>query len=212
MVCWGIDVGARLLHGVALDAGYGLIESAVFDTDDLPVVCAQLAGAAVVAIDAPAGLSTLPHRDDESINRKFRTARCGEVALGRDHGYWVPFVSPAESAPAWMEVGFTLHAAAREHADEVIEVYPHAGFRELARGAQLPRKSSAAGVDRRIALLREAGVRQPNLSTWSHHALDAAVAAITAVQRHAGVAVPARCDAADGREHDGSSIWLPARL
>src|SRR4051794_15523956 len=77
----GIDVGAAALHCVALDrdgrvAGARVVSAA--DVRDLPRL---LAGAAVVALDAPAAPSTLPHRDDASLAPKFRAARCAEVAL-----------------------------------------------------------------------------------------------------------------------------------
>jgi predicted nuclease with RNAse H fold len=210
MVCWGIDVGAKALHGVALDATLRLVGNAEFKATDLDAVTERLAGAAVVAIDAPAALSTRPHHDDPAISPKFRAARCGEVALGRDHGYWVPFVSPTDRAAPWMQVGFALFATVRERVtDQVIEVYPHACFRELARGAQLPKKTTPAGIARRVELLRTAGLDPTDLELWSHHALDAAVAALTAVQRLAGTAVAAGCDPGDGRHHDGSTIWLP---
>ena len=66
-----------------------------------------------VAIDAPSALSPLRHADDESLAPKFRVARCGEIALGRDRGVWVPWVSPCEGGDVapWIAVGLSLFAA-----------------------------------------------------------------------------------------------------
>jgi predicted nuclease with RNAse H fold len=109
-----------------------------------------------------------------------------------------------------MEVGLALHASARATTRaSVLEVYPHACFRVLAGGAVLPKKTTAAGSARRVGLLRQQGIRAPGLSMWSHDALDATVAAVTAVQQSAGQALEVRCDAGSGCEPDGSRMWLP---
>jgi predicted nuclease with RNAse H fold len=209
-VCWGIDVSATALHCVAVDERLRLVDSGVFDAGDIGSLRDRIAGAAVVAIDAPASLSTEPHRNDRAISRKFQAARCGEVALGRDRGYWVPWVSPVDEPPGWMRVGLELYAAVEAEAGSTaIEVYPHACFRELAHGARLPKKTTAAGVVRRVELLREVGLDTPSLQMWSHDALDAAVAAVTAAELHQGAAAKVTCRAGDDIDHDGSAIWLP---
>lgn len=110
-----------------------------------------------------------------------------------------------------MEVGLELHASLRAATKAtVIEVYPHACFRMLAGGAALPKKSSAAGAARRVDLLRQRGLTAQCLEMWSHYAVDAAVAAVTAVQRYDGKALEVLCGEESGCEPDGSRMWLPA--
>ena len=90
-----------------------------------------------VAVDAPSALSPLAHADDESLAPKFRAARCGEIALGRDAGVWVPWVSPpvgAVEVAGWIEVGLDLFAGLADAGFEAVETYPHAVFRTLAGG------------------------------------------------------------------------------
>src|SRR3954451_19627627 len=148
MRCIGVDVGAAKLHAVALP-----LDVQVFE--EVGALARWADGAAVVAIDAPAQLSTRPHAADAALAPKFRGARCGEVALGREHGYWVPWVGPAERpAGGWLAVGLDAHAAL----PGALEAYPYAGFRELAGGARLARKQTREGRAQRAALLRGAGV------------------------------------------------------
>src|SRR5438128_56118 len=110
MRCIGIDVGASRLHAVALGGDGGLLEAPVFD--DVGTLASWAAGAGAVAVDAPAQLSTRPHAHDAALAPKFRAARCGEVALGREHGYWVPWVGPAERPESgWLALGLDAHAA-----------------------------------------------------------------------------------------------------
>jgi predicted nuclease with RNAse H fold len=210
--CWGIDVGAKALHCVGLDEDYHLVDCGIFEATDVDQLCERMDGAEAVAIDAPAELSTMPHVDDPDpkLSPKFRAARCAEVALGRKHGYWVPFVTPSQEPNAWMKVGLDLHAAARTQVTEkVIEVYPYACFRELAGGASLPKKNSVVGQAHRVKLLKSFGFQPPGVSMWSHDALDAAVAAVTAVRHHASEAVRVACESSSNCLHDSSAIWLP---
>jgi hypothetical protein len=83
-------------------------------------------------------LSTEPHRDDEFVNgEKFRNARCAEVALGRNYGIWVPWVTPGQrSTDGWITVGLDLYEQLRASSEaELIEVCPHAAFRVLTSPA-----------------------------------------------------------------------------
>lgn len=164
-----------------------------------------MSDAATVAIDAPAAPSTAPHRDDEALSRKFRPARCAEIELGRSFGVWVPWVTPTADGPAppWMQVGFRLFELLAGSPSSVIEVYPYAGYRRLARGRPLPPKSTPQGLKARVDLLRENGLMAPRLEMWSHDSLDAAMAALIALRRSLGRATEASCG------HDGSAIWLP---
>jgi predicted nuclease with RNAse H fold len=187
----GIDVGARRLHAVALDEGHRVLGAEAFAAGALDELRDWVGDADRVAIDAPDALSTEPHAGDETLSRKFRPARCGEIELGRRCGIWVSWVTPSgPPAPPWMEVGFALH----DTLPNTVETYPHAGFRTLAgAGTRLPPKSTAPGRAQRHELLRAAGVELH--AGADHHTLDAAVAALAAE--------PVTCG------HDGSAIWLP---
>lgn len=158
----------------------------------------------MVAIDTLEEPSTAPHAGDETLSPKFRTARCAEIALGRERAIWVPWVTPTELdvCPGWMKVGFEVFAGARETGARVVEVFPHAGFRTLA-GAKVPSKLTAAGLLARAELLRRAGVSVDGLD-MSHDSLDACLAALIARQVGTGVADRVSCG------HDGSAIWLPS--
>ncbi len=198
----GVDLGASLLHCASLDAQARLIEAPRFSADDVAGFAAWAEPATVVAIDAPAALSTAPHADDASLSPKFRSARCGEIALGREHGAWVSWVTPTgPPVPGWMEVGFAVHAAVGERA---IEVYPHAGFRALAAGRRLAKKTTPEGRAERAALLRAAGVTGERIEDATHDGLDALLAALVALGHSRGVARGVTCG------HDRSAIWLPA--
>ena len=194
MRCIGVDVGAVKLHAVALP-----LDVRVFE--DAGALASWADGAAVVAIDAPAQLSTRPHAGDDALAPKFRAARCGEIALGREHGYWVPWVGPAERPDGgWLAMGLAAHEAL----PGALEAFPYAGFRELAGGAPLARKQTREGRDQRAALLREAGVEAG--AAWSHDTLDAALCAGVARDRAAGRARRVTCG------HDDSAIWLPGSV
>ena len=161
-------------------------------------------GATAIAIDAPAALSTAPHGEDPTISGKFRSARCCEIALGREHRLWVPWVTPVAGAPVpdWMQVGFRLYRELTTKRHAPIEVYPHAGFRLLS-SASLPKKTTLAGVRERVARLEAQGIVAPWMGLWSHDALDATLAALLALRAVDGTAVAVGCG------HDDSAIWIP---
>ena len=191
------------MHAIALDGGR------VMRGDVLPPVAAEVVawvrglGAPVrrVAVDAPSARSPLHHAGDETLAPKFRRARCGEIALGRDVGVWVPWVSPAEGEdlPAWIAVGLSTFAALAAAGFDAVETYPHAVFRTLA-GGRVASKSTAAGRAERVRLLRAAGVAEVTLPLWDHDGLDACAAALVAADPSARALT---CG------HDGSAIWLP---
>ena len=163
----------------------------------------ERAGAERVAVDAPSGRSPLAHAGDSSLAPKFRAARCGEIALGREAGVWVPWVSPpvgAGEVAGWIRVGLALFVALADAGVETVETFPHAVFRSLAGGARVPAKSSPEGLARRVELLRDAGIVEPTLPLWGHDGLDAGAAALVAADPSPRVLT---CG------HDGSSIWLP---
>jgi len=198
----GIDVGARELHCAALDGSGTMLAHAVVPAHDAAALASWCAPAAAIAIDAPEAPSTAPHADREGLSPKFRAARCAEIELGYRHGSWVSWTTPrAPPFPGWMQTGFAAFAALRvPGGPELLEVYPFAAFRELARGVRLAKKQAVAGRRQRARLLGCAGVRGEDLDSLSHHMLDALVAAVVARDR----ARPVTCG------HDGSRIWLPA--
>lgn len=177
------------------------LRASVFAADELKRLVRFVGSAKVVAIDAPEQVSTLPHAHCTDLSPKFRRARCAEIALGREHRIWVPWVSPpSRPADPWIEMGFTLFAALSGRS---VEVYPHAAFRMMA-GGRLPRKTTPSGRAARVELLRAARVDSLELDTWSHDLLDASVAAVTARDVADGSARRVTCG------HDDSAIWLPA--
>jgi hypothetical protein len=179
----GIDVGTSAMHCVVLDGSRRVIDGQALPSDAATELEAVTHDATAIAIDAPSSLSTAPHADDEGLAPKFRLARCCEIALGREHGLWVPWVTPIAGAavPGWMQVGFGLYQAFAAVGHSPIEAYPHAGFRVLAGGALAP-KRTIAGVRARAGLLERGGVGVEGLRLWSHDALDAALAAVLAVR------------------------------
>lgn len=204
MRCVGIDPGASAIHCIVLDASRRMVDGRVLPADALGELLEVAAGATAIAIDAPAALSTAPHADDPSVSPKFRPARCCEIALGRQHRLWVPWVTPVAggAVPGWMQVGFRLYAELAANGYAPIEVYPHAGFRLLA-GRILPKKTTLAGVRDRVAVLEAEEVVGPWMQLWSHDALDATLAALLALRASNGTAIPVGCG------HDGSAIWIP---
>ena len=117
----GLDVGLRRLHAVAIDEAGAVAWAAAFDP---PEAVARLEGADGVAVDSPGAWSTAPHAADETVPRKFRLARCGEIDLGRTHGIWVPWSTPPEPAPGtWMATGIALFDALRDAGHDPVEAY-----------------------------------------------------------------------------------------
>lgn len=200
----GIDVGADRVHCVRLREAD--ITTRVFGAGDIDAVLEWMDDAECIAIDSPDRLSTGKHENDLELGAKFRSGRCAEVALGREHRLWVPWVTPrAEPVPPWMGVGFTLFAAFLAAGRTCIEVYPHACFHRLAAGGRLANKRSAQGSRQRVDLLWARGFDADHVEMWSHDAIDAAVAALTAADWCRGTAVGVTCG------HDDSRIWLPNR-
>ncbi|MCU1345602.1 MAG: hypothetical protein JWL70_1868 [Acidimicrobiia bacterium] len=200
----GIDLGAEYLHCARLDDGGHLAEARLFRSDELAALV-QWIGSARVAIDAPGGLSAGHHRNDSTVSRKFRTARCSEIELGRQCGIWVPWVTPvdADGLPGWMRVGIALHERLQDKGLAPMEVYPHGVFHRLSGGAKLIKKTSLEGLRARLALLRNAGVTI-DVETLTHDGVDAIAAALVAWGPAEGIGCPT------GDDHDGSRIWLPA--
>ena len=200
----GVDVGGDRLHVVVLDGRRAVVDAFVSDPSEVDAVVDRLSSGGVrrAGVDAPDAGSVAAHATDTTLTPKFRSARCGEIALGRERGIWVSWATPVEPPFArWMEAGFATHGALRARGIETVEVYPHAAFRVLAGGSRPPSKTTAAGLRARVDLLEAADVRGEHLAMWSHDALDAAAAALVVADEHA---VEVTCG------HDGSAIWLPS--
>jgi predicted nuclease with RNAse H fold len=207
MVACGIDVGGDRLHIVGLSATGAIVSALVIDPADGDGVkdwFADLPTAIPIAIDGPETPSSAPFRDDETVSRKFRTARGCEVELGRQRGIWVSFVTPTERGQCadWMTISMDLHDTAKQHGHTPLETYPYAVFHTLNRGRP-PKKSTSAGTQLRAGLLRSNGVSMAALNMWSHDGLDAAAAALVAWHHTQGIAESV------GDSRDNSTIWLP---
>jgi predicted nuclease with RNAse H fold len=203
----GIDVSADACYVVVLDARGRVIDgSIVANGGDIITAVGDATG---VAIDAPDHPSTSRHAADASLARKFRSARCAEVALFRTAGFAVPWTTPpiGVEAAAWMRHGFSLWARMHDAGHGPLEAYPYAIFRQLG-GAMLPPKSRRDGREARVRLLRAAGVIDPSLALWGHDGLDAAAAALLALLAHEERAHAVMCLHEAGG-WDGSAIWLP---
>jgi predicted nuclease with RNAse H fold len=203
----GIDVGARALHCAALAEDGAVVDIAALPADDADALARWCAAAAVTAVDAPHAPSTAPHAADQALAPKFRRARCAEIELGRRYGSWVSWVPPAEPPfPGWMEAGFAAYDSLRRAGvPAVVEVYPVAGYRALARDRRLAKKQTEQGRRQRAELLGRAGVTGAALRARSHDELDALLAAVVARDHARGRATAVSCG------HDGSAIWLPAQ-
>jgi predicted nuclease with RNAse H fold len=200
----GIDPGASAFHCVVIDDTRRIVDGRVLAADATEELATITSGATSIAIDAPAALSTAPHAQDPTVVGKFGTARCCEIALGREHRLWVPWVTPVagEIVPGWMQVGFRLYAELTANGHTPIEVYPYAGFRLLG-SSKLPKKTTLAGAQERIARLEGHGIAASWMQLWSHDALDATLAALLALRAQEDTAVPVGCG------HDNSAIWVP---
>lgn len=86
---------------------------------------------------------------------------------------------------------------------------PHSIFSLLAGGERLPKKSTPSGADKRKDVLSRAGLLGVRKECRTHDLLDAAAAALVALEAVHGDAVEVTCTAG-GRDHDGSAMWLPA--
>lgn len=207
----GIDLGAKALHAVVLeraDRKFRVVDATVVFPGGDDALLALCADAAAIAIDAPSDPSTAPHTGDLSLSPKFRVARCGEIALGQDHGSWVPWVTPegVDASPPWMQLGFQVFEHLRAAAHEPMEVYPAGAFRALAQ-SRLAKKSTVAGRLARLEVLQR-DIELPDTSaTWSHDTIDAAVAALVAMWSTSGERVVAARHNQTGC--DSSAIWIP---
>lgn len=201
----GVDVAADRLHCVAIDDRLAVTGTAVFSAAEMRELGDWLDGTRAVAVDAPEQLSAAPHSGDQSLSPKFAPGRCAEIALGRDYGTWVPWVTPTTLPVAkWIATGFEVYSELRRRGIEALEVYPYGGYRELVRPKRLPKKQTSEGIRVRVRALQKTGVEEANLQMWSHDGLDALLAAVIARDYYSGVARAATCG------HDGSAIWLPA--
>jgi predicted nuclease with RNAse H fold len=202
----GIDLGADRIQCVAIDEDLRVVGTWLFTAREVNDLVTTVHGAARVAVDAPAETSSLPHVNDAALSPRFQRGRCAEIALGRQYGYWVPFVAPAQRPTGdWMATGFSVYDALAKAAIQAIEVFPWAGFRALAPLDPLPKKTSIEGLRERIRRLDDVGVRAHELAAWSHDGLDALLGALIARDAAIGTGRRVTCG------HDGSAIWLPTK-
>ena len=207
----GIDLAARALHLVAVDVdprSARVATAAIMRPDDADALAAACADASAVAVDAPAEPSTAPHLGDANVSRKFRTGRCGEIALGEQHRCWVPWVTPraGDDTPGWMRVGFRVWLDLRAAGHGPLEVFPAGAFRLLG-GVRLPKKSSPAGRRARLDLLDREVTLPDDVGTWGHDLIDACMAALVAAWSVSGGRAVAAAHDHEGT--DRSAIWVP---
>jgi predicted nuclease with RNAse H fold len=206
-----VDISERRGQTVALldgDSRALRVETVAGPEDVLSLV--RAAGAAAVAVDSPLQPSRLLLRDPAvrarhnipdrpgmrgPVYANYRVCDAELIRRGLPL-YQVP--DAVERAPGWMRVGFALArlleaAGYRQpaHAGDtdasLLEVFPDAAFVTLL-GGRPPRKSGAAGAAGRAwrarALAEHGGI---TLDARSHDALDAAVAALTALRWRQGL-------------------------
>ncbi len=207
----GIDLGAKALHAVVLERAarkFRVVDATVVLPEEEDALLALCVDAAAIAIDAPSDPSTAPHAGDVGLKPKFQVARCGEIALGRDHGSWVPWVTPEarDASPPWMQVGFHTWEVTRSAGHDPLEVYPSGAFTALA-GRRLAKKTTALGIRDRLAVLSRHVMLPRYASMWSHDAVDATVAALVAAWSTGDGPVVAARHNQPGC--DSSAIWIP---
>ena len=181
----GIDPGASLFYAVVLETSAGrpsVVDSTVLLPSELRRLRDLCRDAASVAIDAPSALSEGLHAAEGDLPGKFRTARCGEIALRADHSFSVQFTTPTElrDAKPWMVEGFRLWNALTEHGHAPIEVYPHAAFCRLI-GSTPNNKKTREGASARLEMLARQLHLPDDAGGWCHDTIDAAVAALVAM-------------------------------
>ncbi len=206
----GVDVGAESMHAVVVESGGGatvVVDSLVVLPDEIGDLVDLARSADRVAIDAPGGVSRAVHRDDAkgTMPNKFKKARCGEIAVGVEHGLWVPWVTPmkVEETPKWMRAGFVLWESLVEAGVEIRETYPAGCFYALNGGAWPSSRELAAGLRRRLELLADLVALPDHTALWGPPAVDALLAALVA-------SWPDAISCGHGDEgHDGTVMWLP---
>lgn len=110
----GVDIGADCLHFVALKEHLKVHEAAVVSAAEIGDLVEWAASATVIAIDAPARLSTAPHHDDRSLSPKFARARCARSRSAASSGSGSPGVTPmADPVPGWMATGLAAYEKLR---------------------------------------------------------------------------------------------------
>lgn len=176
-----IELGQRRIHGVALDQDLTLANTWITDAAEMHALAGLLQDARVIAIDAAGGLSSAPHHDDQSLSPKFRSARCAEIALGRDRRISVPWATPTEEQPS---PGMDARGIPGVRHRTSIGRPPHRGLslRRLSRAgghedrfqADGSRPASACGATDAL------GMSIDGLEMWSHDSLDACLAALIA--------------------------------
>lgn len=204
----GIDVAAaRPCTCVLAD---GLVVQEWLETRDLDelaswVLCHQ---PDVIAVDAPCATSKGLLLEPEAGAKPYGGRKCDHELRRRS----IPLYEvPRERAQAdpWMEVGFQIFELLGQlgyrlpveagTARSVIEVYPFASFVTLLGGTPA-KKSTAPGQAQRLEVLRRHGLSWDG--RFDHDALDALVAALTAIKFLEGGASPVG-------DREEALLWLP---
>ena len=207
----GIDVCASGFMVVCLRSTMKDAKPRVEWTDNVPLsglegLVSRLKRVKRIAIDAPEDLSTGRHSRQTSLSRKFRNARCCEIAAGQELGVWVPFPTPKamKSAGYWMQTGFKLWKLLKAKGHKPLETYPAGCFYLLNAKKWPPKKQSPEGLHWRAEKLCEYIERPTNIEAWGHDSLDAAIAALIAFW---GEKCLVACH--DTAGCDSSQLWLP---
>jgi predicted nuclease with RNAse H fold len=202
----GIDVGARVFHTVVLSLDARLVAVSRFASPSaLEEGLTRVAPhGGVVAVDAPLRTSEGLMADTEfratltppPPDGRYLTYRVCDYELAR-RGlplYLVPYRYP--DCPGWMRAGFAVYDVLLGTGrwslfdggplqNQVAEVYPFAAFATL-QGLIPPPKHTPAGRAARLAALSGRLANSAELSSLSHHELDAAAAALTALALRIG--------------------------
>jgi predicted nuclease with RNAse H fold len=196
----GIDVGARELHTVVLTPEARLAAAVRFSSPSALIEWLQRIApeGGAVAVDAPLRTSEGLMADPEfratltppPPEGRYLTYRVCDYQLAR-RGlplYLVPY--RYADCPGWMRAGFAVYDSllttgrwslfeGGAPGNHVAEVYPFAAFVALL-GRIPPPKHTPDGRAARLAALASRVEASAELTSLSHHELDAAAAALTA--------------------------------
>ena len=184
----------------ATPAGLAVAGWATWPAAALDAVLGFCRTAARVAVDAPGGPSRGAHLLDGAVAAKFRPGRCSEIP--RPGVPAVPWVTPLteEASPGWMRRGFAVWDGLRSIGVDTVETFPAAVFHGMNGRRWPPAKTTPAGRERRLTLLRRRLVLPAVAAVWGHDLIDATAAALVAAS---GRPQPHCCPVPDG-----SSLWL----
>jgi len=179
---------------------------------DWPTLAELLSNARAICVDMPIGLTDAGPRDCDRAARRVLPKGKGSSVFPAPRRYMLgrgwPDASDAgrrrgdgglsiQAFHIMAKIAQLDAALAPGDQERVLESHPEAAFHRLNGGAPLPRKRRTAGRDTRMALLRAAGVpepeallrRHPRRAAGADDLLDAAVCAVVARDKLAGRAL-----------------------